>query len=80
MPPGPPARLPCWRWACQAASSPAWTAAFARDHGRHCCIWAKGMADEPPSGASVQVEARENFSKRSIARAIRGVQGSQWRT
>jgi hypothetical protein len=37
------------------------------------------MADEPPSGASAQVEAPENLSKRSIARAIRGVQGSQWR-
>ncbi|HEY3215367.1 MAG TPA: transposase family protein [Candidatus Eisenbacteria bacterium] len=51
-----------------------------RERRRHCCIWANGTTDEAASGASAQVETHENFSKRSIARAIRRVLGSQWRT
>jgi hypothetical protein len=53
--------------------------AGAQEGRGHCCIWAKGVANDSSSGASSQVEARENFSKRSIVMAIRGVLCSQWR-
>jgi hypothetical protein len=62
-----------------ATSKSSWSNAASRSTTGHCCVWTKVEADESPSGASSHVGPPENFSKRSIVRAIRGVPGSQWR-